>query len=122
MFGNNKTSEVFEFIPFLAKTDVIVPFWWMKKHQTTGAYEGTLRFNHWKVKCFRSLSPDWTITYDAVLSKLPSTEVFTIGAINITENSLEQQLPHDYHQYLRMCSAEQSSKLPEHRHYDYEIN
>jgi hypothetical protein len=63
-YGNHCSDEVFEVMTMGDGMDVIVPFWWTQLHRATGIYDGTLRFNDCPPKCFYSLSPGWSITYD----------------------------------------------------------
>jgi hypothetical protein len=143
-FGNHCSDEVFEVMTMGDGMDVIVPFWWTQLHRATGVYDGTLRFNDCPSKCFHSLSPGWSITYDRDLIHLPPDEVFTIGAITSPAATLSigsqespiiisavstgesiplrELLPEQYHKYLLLFEPEQSEKLPEHRSYDHAIN
>jgi hypothetical protein len=112
--------------------DLVLPWWWIQKHQPSGWLEGeTVKFDHPRCinKCTRHNASAFSIEYDPHVLELieHGEEAVSIMVVTATDNgdtvqSLKQALTKEYHKYIKVFLPETAKALPEHREWDHAID
>jgi len=105
--------------------DIFLPFWWVTEHPPQGAWTSEeIRFNSAKCleQCTRYETNEFSLTWDESVITEPSAQL--IGYVTAVDENPDplQQVPLEFHQYLRIMSKEAADALPEHRPYDCKID
>ena len=132
-YNDHFCKETFEVASMEDSHDIIVPYWWLAKHQPDGMFNKqatTLEFplpaciEH----CTREGCNQFLIHYDTSLLDYPwdTHDVGVIGSVKFATVSptVEQVpvLPAEYSQYQNVFSRELADSLPPYRSFDHSID
>lgn len=127
------SSETFEVAPLDDECDIILPFWWMAKHQPSGLWTGPshVRFDSdlCKKHCTSAHAPNTFVLSDdkTLIGSEPSPTTGYIGTVNVNPEGdivleLADQVPLDYHAYLHIFGKKLADELPPHRSFDHVVD
>ena len=132
-YDDHWAKETFEVAPMEDSHDIIVPYWWLAKHQPEGIFNN--RSKHLKFsspacveRCTKTACQQFTITYDTSLLDYPwdTNDVGVIGSVTISAASgpplILPTIPEEYMEFQEVFSKELADSLPLHRSYDQPID
>ena len=122
-FGNHRSMETFEVTKMQSSYDVLIPAWYLEKHQAQGTTNGHLHFTECGNQCYDhgKKHPEWKIDYDDRI--MFREDAINIGSVTFNATKqLAEKLPPQYHKWLLLFDPQESEKLPKHGPHDHEIN
>jgi hypothetical protein len=123
------TSETFEVAPLDSDCDVILPYWWMAKHQPCNLWgqgnEITFTTPHCLEKCTKANADAFSVKVDKRV--LDHSEALVIGHISAVATKEElseaiQLVPEKFRKWISIMTKETADRLPEHKPYDHAID
>jgi hypothetical protein len=121
--------ETFEVIPLDGETDIIVPCWWIVKHQPSkfwGKPEKIMLDSKFcKQHCTKAAAQEFSLSLDQeVLHNYHTTVIgyVTSITIDIAEVDPTTIIPEKFQQYCKVLGKELTDKLPDHKPYDHVID
>lgn len=128
--GDHFDKATFEVSPMEDSCDLILPWWYLVKHQPSGLWDGDIKFDspHCRSHCTKTKSEEFTIEYDAAILKmgLDPHEIGIIGMVRPDGEALAldwtEMVPKRYQEFSRVFSPEAAAELPEHRSFDHAID
>jgi hypothetical protein len=121
--------ETFEVMPLDGVTDMILPCWWMAKHQHNKFWgkpkDIVLDSELCKTHCTKAAAQDFSPSMDKEI--LHHYDATVIGYVaSITKDTAEVDpatiIPEKFQQYCKVLGKELADKLPDHKPYDYAID
>jgi hypothetical protein len=122
-FGNHcfydEADHAFEVIKTSGDYDALIPSWYMEKHKALGVTTSHLHFPHCEPKCYNhgKIHREYSITYDRRIAL--SDKAIHIGAIVMSNPSIAQKLPSQYHKFLLLFDPKESEKFPDNKGCDH---
>jgi hypothetical protein len=121
--------ETFEVMPLESETDIILPCWWMAKHQPKRFWgkpeEITLDSEFCNHNCTRAATQEISLIMDKdILHHYDMTVIGYIALVNpdLVEVDPTTIVPERFQQYVRVLGKELADKLPNHKPYDHAID
>jgi hypothetical protein len=128
-YKQHYTRETFEVMPLESEMDIILPCWWMAKHQLNRFWgklqEITLDSEFCKHNCARAAIQEFSLTmdkdilhhYDATVISYVTSGNTDPAEVNPMTIVLEKLKP-----YVKVLGKELADKLPDHKLYDHAID
>jgi hypothetical protein len=114
-FGNHQFFDekdyAFEVIITSAKSDPLIPAWYLDKHKASGTTTSHLHFSYCSTDCFKhgKVHPQYSYTYDNRVSL--SDKAIPVGVVVMSNPTLMQKLPAHYNKFMLLFVPEQSDIL-----------
>jgi hypothetical protein len=122
-------AESFEVIPLDSDCDIILPYWWMAKHQPCNmlAERGNISFTTpcCTEKCTKAGASIFSLKVDIrVLSQPEASIIGHISTATTKEELLDilELVPKKFRKWINIITKEAADRLPEHKPYDNAIN
>jgi hypothetical protein len=116
-------------MPLESETDIILPCWWMAKHQPNTFWgkpeEITLDSDFCKQHCTKAAAQEFSLTMDKdILHHYDATVISYIASVNpdTTEVDPATIVPETFQQYVKVLGKELADKLTDHKPYDHAID
>jgi hypothetical protein len=127
-YKQHYTRETFEIMPLESETDIILPCWWMAKHQPNRFWgkpeEITLDSEFCKQHCTKAAAQEFSLTMDKdILHHYDVTVIGYVASVNpdMAEVNPTTIVPETFQQYVKVVGKELADKLPDHKPYNYAI-
>jgi hypothetical protein len=121
--------ETFEIMPLESETDIILPCWWMAKHQPNRFWgkpeEITLDSEFCKQYCTKAAAQEFSLTMDKdILPHYDATVIGYIASVNPDTAELDPTtiVPERFQQYVKVLGKELTDKFPDYKPYDHAID
>jgi hypothetical protein len=123
------TRETFEVMPLDGEMDVILPCWWMAKHQPNTFWgkpeDIVLDSEFCKKHCTKAVAQEFSLSLDREI--LHNYDDTIIGYVtSITKDTAEIDpatiIPEKFQQYYKVLGKQLADKLPAHKPYDHAID
>jgi hypothetical protein len=121
--------ETFEVMPLELEMDIILPYWWMAKHQPNRFWgkpeEITLDSEFCRHNCTRAAIQEFSLTMDKdILYYYNAMVISYIALVNpdLAEIDLTTIILEKFQQYINVLSKELTDKLPNHKPYNHAID
>jgi len=112
------TREVFEVAPLEAEVDIFLPFWWIARHPSQGAWDmAELRCNPPSCveHCTKLTTTKFSLSLDPSILSHPDACVIGYASA-VTGNPIEE-VPREFRQFLDIMGTEAADALLEHSPY-----
>jgi hypothetical protein len=128
-YKKHVAAESFEVAPLDSDCDIILPYWWMAKHQPYNMWAewGNISFTtlRYTEKCTRAHASAFPLRIDKRI--LTHLEASVIGHISmaITKDELSEalkQVPEKFRKWINIMTKEAADRLLEHKPYDHAID
>jgi hypothetical protein len=123
------TRETFEVMPLESETDIILPCWWMAKHQPSklrGKPEDiTLDSEFCKQHYTKAAAQEISLTmHKEILYNHDATVIGYVASVNTDTAEVDPAtiVPEKFQQYCKVLGKEVADKLPDHKPYDHTID
>jgi hypothetical protein len=122
-------AESFEVAPLDSDCDIILPYWWMAKHQPCNmwAERGNISFTTPRCteECTKAQASAFPLRIDKRILTHPEASI--IGHISTATTKDEvsealEQVPEIFRKWINIMSKEAADRLPEHKPYDHAID
>jgi hypothetical protein len=121
--------ETFEIMPLESEIDIILPYWWMAKHQPNTFWgkpqEITLDSEFCRYNCTRVAAQELSLTIDKdILHHYDGTVIGYITSVNPDPAEVDPAtiVPEKVQQCVKVLGKELANKLPDHKPYDHTID
>jgi hypothetical protein len=121
--------ETFEIMPLESEPDIILPYWWMTKHQPNTFWgkpeDITLDSEFCKQHCTKAAAQEFSLTMDKdILHHYDVTVIGYVTSVNpdMPEVDPATIVPEKFQQYMNVLRKELADKLPDHNPYDRAID
>jgi hypothetical protein len=128
-YKQHYTRETFEIMPLESNMDIILPCWWMAKHQPNKFWgkpeEITLGSKFCKYNCTRAAVQEFSLTMDRdILYHYDTTVIGYVATVNPDPAEVDPTtiVPETFKQYVKVLGKELADKLPDHKPYNYAID
>jgi hypothetical protein len=128
-YKQHYTMETFEVMPLESGTDIILPCWWMAKHQPNRFWgkpeEITLDSEFCRHNCTRAAAQEFSLTMDKdILHHYDATVIGSVASVNLDPAKVDPTtiVPEKFQQYIKVLGKELADKLPDHKPYDHAID
>jgi hypothetical protein len=125
-YKRHYTRETFEIMPLESETDIILPCWWMAKHQPNKFWgkpeEITLDSEFCKQNCTKAAAQEFSLTMDEdILHHYDAIGIGYVASVNpdMAEVDPTTIIPETFQQYVKVLGKELADKLPDHKPYDH---
>jgi hypothetical protein len=128
-YKQHYTRETFEVMPLESEMDIILPCWWMAKHQPNKFWgkpqEIRLDSEFCRHNCTRAAAQDFSLTMDKDI--LHYYDAIVIGYVTSVNPDLAEVdpitiVPETFQQYVKVLGKELADKLPDHKPYNHAID
>jgi hypothetical protein len=116
-------------MPLESETDIILPCWWMAKHQPNRFWgkpeEITLDSEFCKHNCTRAAAQEFSLTMDKdIVHHYDATVIGYVASVNPDPAEVDPTtiVPEKFKQYVKVLGKELADKLPNHKPYDHAID
>jgi hypothetical protein len=121
--------ETFEVMPLESEMDIILPCWWIAKHQPNKFWgqpqEITLDSEFCRYNCTRVATQEFSLTMDKdILHYYDATVIRYVASVNPDPAEVDPTtiIPDKFQQYVKVLGKELADKLPDHKPYDHAID
>jgi hypothetical protein len=121
--------ETFEVMPLESETDIILPCWWMAKHQPNRFWgkpqEITLDSKFCKHNYTRVAAQEFSLTMDKdILHHYKAIVIGYVTSVNTDPVEVDPAtiVLERFQQYVKVLGKELADKLPDHKPYDHAID
>jgi hypothetical protein len=123
------TRETFEVMPLDGEIDIILPSWWMAKHQCSkfwGNPKDIVQDSKFYIQhCTEAAVQEFSLSLDREI--LHNYDATVIGYVtSITKDTTEVDpttiIPEKFQQYCKVLGNQLADKLPDHKPYDHAID
>jgi hypothetical protein len=121
--------ETFEVMPQEAETDIILPCWWIAKHQPNKFWgkpqEITLDSKFCRHNCTRAAAQESSLTIDKdILHHYDAIVIGYVTSVNPDPAEVDPTtiVPEKFKQYVKVLGKELADKLPDHKPYNHAID
>jgi hypothetical protein len=121
--------ETFEVMPLEAEIDIILPCWWMAKHQPNRFWgkpqEITLDSEFCRHNCTRAAAKKFSLTMDKdILHHYDATVISYVTSVNPDPAEVDPMtiVPETFQQYVKVLGKELTDKLPDYKLYNHAID
>jgi hypothetical protein len=128
-YKRHYTRETFEIMPLESETDIILPCWWMAKHQPNKFWgkpeDITLDSEFCKQHCTKAAAWEFSLTMDKdILHHYDATVIGYVASVNPDPAEVDPAtiVPEKFQQYVKVLGKELADKLPDHKPYDHAID
>jgi hypothetical protein len=128
-YKQHYTRETFEVMPLESETDIILPCWWMAKHQLKMFWgkpqEITLDSKFCRHNCTRAAAQEFSLTMDKdILYHYDATVIGYVASVNADPAKIDPTtiIPENLQQYVKVLGKELADKLPDYKPYDHVID
>jgi hypothetical protein len=121
--------ETFEVMPLESEMDIILPCWWMAKHQPNKLWgkpqEIILDSKFCKHNCNRAAAQEFSLTMDKdILHYYDAMVISYVTSVNPDPAEIDPTtiVPEKFKQYVKVLGKELANKLSDHKPYDHAID
>jgi hypothetical protein len=122
-------AESFEVAPLDSDCDVILPYWWMAKHQPCNMWAERGNISFTTPRCTEKYTKAGASTFSLKIDKriLSHPEASIIGHISAATTKEElpdalELVPEKFRKWINIMTKEAEDRLPEHKPYDHVID
>jgi hypothetical protein len=116
-------------MPLESEIDMILPYWWMAKHQPNRFWgkpeEIILDSKVCKHNCTRVAAQEFSLTMDKdILHHYDATVIGYVASVNpdLAKVNPTTIIPETFQQYVKVLGKELTDKLPDYKCYDHAID
>jgi hypothetical protein len=128
-YKRHYTRETFKVMPLESETDIILPYWWMAKHQPNKFWgkpeDITLDSEFCKHNYTKAAIQEFSLTMDKdILHHYDATVIGYVASVNpdLAEIDPTTIIPEKFQQHVKVLGKELADKLPEHKPYDHAMD
>jgi hypothetical protein len=128
-YKRHYTRETFEIMPLESETHIILPSWWMAKHQPNTFWgkleEITLDSAFCKQHCTKAAAQDISLTMDKdILHHYDAIVIGYVASVNPDTAEVDPTtiIQEKFQQYIKVLGKELADKLPDDKPYDHAID
>jgi hypothetical protein len=122
-------AESFEIAPLDSNCDIILPYWWMAKHQPCNmwAERGNISFTtlRYTEKCTKAQASVFPLRIDKRILTHPEASIIGYISMATTKEELSdalEQVPEKFRKWINIITKEAADRLPEYKPYDHAID
>jgi hypothetical protein len=128
-YKQHYTRETFKVMPLESEMDIILPCWWIAKHQPNKFWgkpqEITLDSEFCRHNCTRAAVQEFSLTMDRdILHHYDATVISYVASVNPDPAEVDPTtiIQETFQQYVKVLGKELTDKLPDHKPYDHAID